>query len=610
MKKTRLKLALAFMLIGLGPALPASAVQLTHALEADVQLDWFTDSTSSTPSVGASITALALAPSGNVAFALGGEGPIGYTGIGLSVMALDQKTGANIWSTSLPTFHVGGSELVVGPLGKVLYVRAGTGGFGAAALDTSTGAILWERTWNPPAGFGGYSHSMILSPDGSKLYISGQSEDQDPVFFFLFIEATLFALDAQTGTELWVDTYPSPTYGSAVGNDVAINPMGTQVFLTGEAGQVLFVRSLDATSGAVSWTTPFELGSLLGAAPGTSSGTNVMVDPTGSEVYVTGRASTLPTVPGSESLTLTLQAATGNVLWTMPMTAADITGDHESSSVATLSGDGSLLFTFSVVGEGLPFQFNLRTRCRSTVTGALLWQSDSKTPSGGQGLVQDIRLSPDGQRLLVTGKIFLMLPLPLGEFISQRTLSYDANSGAELWSADLYGDDFGLVMPGGIAAGDDFSLVGGTNTLLASGGLGFVARYADAPLVSGPPELSLSQGGALQLRLSASAAAAADTYLILGSLSGTTPGLMVGSMTLPLNFDAYFLQMLYVPNGPIHSGSLGVLDAQGRASTVFVLPVGLSPALAGITLHHAYFGFNSLGVISTISNPSSLKLVP
>jgi outer membrane protein assembly factor BamB len=145
---------------------------------------------------------------------------------------------------------------------------------------------------------------MILSPDGSKLYTSGQSEDQDPVWLSLDWEATLFALDAQTGTEFWVGTYPAPTFGDAMGNAVAINPTGTQVFLTGEAGQVLFVRSLDATSGAVSWTTHFELSSLFAAAPGTSRGTSVMVAPSGSEVYVTGRASSLPTVPGSEPLTL------------------------------------------------------------------------------------------------------------------------------------------------------------------------------------------------------------------------------------------------------------------------------------------------------------------
>jgi hypothetical protein len=188
-------------------------------------------------------------------------------------------------------------------------------------------------------------------------------------------------------------------------------------------------------------------------------------------------------------------------------------------------------------------------------------------------------------------------------------LSYDANSGAELWRADLYGDSFGFVMPGGIAAGNDFALVGGTNSLLASGSVGFVARFTDKALVSGPPELKLFQGEALQLRLNASVAAAGDTYLLLGSLSGTSPGLMVGAVSLPLNLDAYFLQMLTTPNSLLHGGSLGLLDAQGRASTAFVLPAGLSPALTGMTLHHAYIGFNSLGVISTISNSSPLVLV-
>jgi hypothetical protein len=77
MRNTLLKLALALTFSCLGSALPTKAAQVTHVLEQDVRLDWFTDSTSSAPAIGASSTAIVLAPNGKVAFAIGGEGSIG-----------------------------------------------------------------------------------------------------------------------------------------------------------------------------------------------------------------------------------------------------------------------------------------------------------------------------------------------------------------------------------------------------------------------------------------------------------------------------------------------------------------------------------------------------
>lgn len=131
-------------------------------------------------------------------------------------------------------------------------------------------------------------------------------------------------------------------------------------------------------------------------------------------------------------------------------------------------------------------------------------------------------------------------------------------------------------------------------------------HWGDAPdpLEVDLTELSIANGGAQAFSLHAGAERAGDTYLLMGSVSGTAPGVPLGGgHTLPLAFDAYTLSSLDQPNAPPLAGSLGVLDAGGEASASFTLPLGLSPALVGTSVHHAYV------VVSTGAPVPSVVLV-
>ena len=75
-----------------------------------------------------------------------------------------------------------------------------------------------------------------------------------------------------------------------------------------------------------------------------------------------------------------------------------------------------------------------------------------------------------------------------------------------------------------------------------------------------------------KLDLSASPANAGAIYFLLGTISGTTPGQLLGDSLLPLNLDGYFLYTLLNPGKPPLQSSLGFLDANGSA-TAFFSPV-------------------------------------
>lgn len=117
---------------------------------------------------------------------------------------------------------------------------------------------------------------------------------------------------------------------------------------------------------------------------------------------------------------------------------------------------------------------------------------------------------------------------------------------------------------------------------------GKVTVVANSSLMADTPSISLATGGTQALKLNASATYAGATYLLLGSVSGTAPGVAVPGGLLPLNLDAWFQFTLANPNNALLSNGLGTLDAQGSAQAAFALPPIADASLVGLVVHHAF----------------------
>ena len=105
-------------------------------------------------------------------------------------------------------------------------------------------------------------------------------------------------------------------------------------------------------------------------------------------------------------------------------------------------------------------------------------------------------------------------------------------------------------------------------------------------LSSDKTSLSLFQGGKMVLSVHAGKAHAGDLCMVLGSASGTNPGMLIGGKRLWLNLDAYLSFTLAAPHAVFYN-NLSVLDANGEGKVGFTLPLGLSPSLGGTLLHHS-----------------------
>lgn len=136
----------------------------------------------------------------------------------------------------------------------------------------------------------------------------------------------------------------------------------------------------------------------------------------------------------------------------------------------------------------------------------------------------------------------------------------------------------------------------------------FQSHYVDRELWSSRSDIPLSPGERVEFDVIAGTRYAGAEYMVLGSMSGTSPGTSLGEFELPLVEDAYYNSTL-TTQAPIGAAT-GRLDARGRANAVFTLPQGLAPA-TGATFDHVVIVFDVPGEYPAfVSNVVSFTVTP
>src|SRR5205823_4321102 len=177
------------------------------------------------------------------------------------------------------------SALGVSPDGSVVFVtgysaRSGNDDYSTVAYDTSGGAKLWARRYNGSANGNDFAHAIGVSPDGSRLFVTGESQG-----FTSAVDYATVAYDSRTGAKLWIGRYN----GAAKGNDYAaalgVSPDGSSVFVTGystgSAGFYAYATvAYGSSTGMKLW-----VGRYNGAAKGNDYAAALGVSPDGSSVF-------------------------------------------------------------------------------------------------------------------------------------------------------------------------------------------------------------------------------------------------------------------------------------------------------------------------------------
>jgi WD40 repeat protein len=290
--------------------------------------------------------------------------------------------------------------------------------YATVAYDAGTGAALWGQRYNGQGNGTDQALSVTVSPDGSKVFVTGNSSGSATGYDYVTL-----AYDATTGNPLWIGRYN----GLGNSNDYAVSitpsPDGSKAFVTGhsDGGAIDYdyaTVAYDATTGAALWARRFN-----GSDNNADYGQVVAVSPDSSRVFVTGYGDMGSM--GNDYVTIAYDAVTGSPLW-----LKDYDGPGHSSDYAyalAVSPDGSKVFVTGQ-SQGASTGYDYATIAIDAESGASVWLRRFNGPGNGSDYGQGLAVSPDGTRLFVTG----YADWDASDY-DYTTLAYDAATGAQVW---------------------------------------------------------------------------------------------------------------------------------------------------------------------------------
>jgi WD40 repeat protein len=322
----------------------------------------------------------------------------------------------------------GAYSIGVSPDASTVFVTGGSDGSGGpdyatVAYASVTGAQTWTSRYDGPAAGFDFARAVGVDPDGSKVFVTGQSQVSAADYDYATI-----AYDSATGAQLW-----AARYNGDPGDDpsaLGVSPNGSRVFVTGQSGGDYATVAYDAATGAQLWATRYS-----NRRGWPDFATALGVSPDGTKVYVTGGSQ------GRGSLdyaTVAYDAATGAQLW-VARYDAKVLGDDIAQALA-VAPDGSKVF---VTGQSVASASgnDYLTIAYDAASGARLWVKRYDGPGSGYDIALALVSSPNGARLFVTGA-----STGSSSGFDYATLAYDAATGARQWlkryKGVLRGDDY------------------------------------------------------------------------------------------------------------------------------------------------------------------------
>jgi WD40 repeat protein len=213
-----------------------------------------------------------------------GDSSGGAVGSDYATIAYDARTSSRLWLMRYDGPGHGddvASALTISPNGSTVFVTGHSQGphsgvdLATLAYDATTGARLWVSRYDQRR-LNDNANSIAVSPDGSKVFVAGDSEA-----ISLAPDFATVAYQAEGGVQSWLYVYGNASVAKSVG----VTPDGSRVVVTGVGSSGFATVAHDAATGLPIWVRGFNPGNHRSSAAAA-----LAVDPGGSNVFVTGWA--------------------------------------------------------------------------------------------------------------------------------------------------------------------------------------------------------------------------------------------------------------------------------------------------------------------------------
>jgi hypothetical protein len=431
------------MVVCLGIAAPASArpsaTGAAHRLQAPGSQAWISRYKAAR-SGEVTANAMAVSPRGSAVFVAGGRlrTTNDWNSWDFLTVAYDADSGSQVWAAQYdgPAHNKDFAyALRVSPDGATVFVTGSSLGKHSAdivtiAYDASTGAKQWIARYDDPLHLGDMPYAMSMSPDGTRVFVTGQSGSP------IHTDFVTLAYGAHTGSLEWEAHYNGPGDRADSATAIRVNPAGDAVFVTGQSGGLTSpdyaTVAYDASTGAQLWSARYD-GTNRADEPN-----DLGLSPDGRTVVVTGDSygSASPTHKVNMDIaTVAYDASSGLQMWVRRYDDPLHGDDYANALAVSPTRNG----VFIVGSSGLPDHHDSDYMTLAySLSGSLRWTAHYDGPLHKDDAAVAVGVSPDGSTVFVTGQSAGSTPtfdpsFPVTD--DYATLAYDASSGSQLWLA-------------------------------------------------------------------------------------------------------------------------------------------------------------------------------
>jgi DNA-binding beta-propeller fold protein YncE len=218
--------------------------------------------------------------------------------------------------------------MAIDPSGSKVYVTGPSNGaayndYATVAFDTTDGSALWVARYNDPQRVGDTPFDIAVAPDGSRVYVTGCLGTFDDC---VIADYFTIAYDATSGRQVWTARYEDPVGGYDIATSVLVSPDGATVYVSGTADQQatsgFTTIAYDAISGTQVWIASYQAPNLVASYDCCTA-----LTPDGSRLIVTGWSSN-GTLQSAQFVTIAYDASTGSQAWAAKYRTPDGKSDY------------------------------------------------------------------------------------------------------------------------------------------------------------------------------------------------------------------------------------------------------------------------------------------